>query len=203
MPPLHSRIFIAGFCLLFATGCTSAVTTDSLKATFDSGVAAYDAGHYEQAYKIWTGIDDLDLAAMRNVALMLRKGQGVAKDPKAAEAMYQRAAEAGLPTAQADLGEMLLNGEAGPPNPAAAVPWLAMAAAANHPIAQFELAGLYEKGEVVPHDLNVARRLYKASASHGMKEAQARLDALGPETPPEPLPHTAAPEPAPAPQPVN
>lgn len=202
MPLPHSRIFAAGFCLLFATGCASSVTTDSLKTTFDSGVAAYDAGDYARAYKIWTRIDDLDLAAMRNVALMLRKGQGVAKDPKAAEAMYQRAAEAGLPTAQADLGEMLLNGEAGPPNPAAAVPWLAMAAAANHPIAQYELAGLYEKGEVVPHDLNVARRLYKASASHGMKEAQARLDALGPETPPQPLPQ-ALPEAAPPPKTLN
>jgi TPR repeat protein len=202
MPALQSRIFAAGFCLLFATGCTSSVTTDSLKATFDSGVTAYDAGNYAQAYKIWTGIDDLDLAAMRNVALMLRKGQGVAKNPKAAEAMYQRAAEAGLPTAKADLGEMLLNGEAGPPNPAAAVPWLAMAAAANHPIAQFELAGLYEKGDVVPQDLNVARRLYKASASHGMKEAQDRLDALGPETPPQPLPQ-APPAAAPPPKSLN
>ena len=31
--------------------------------------------------------------------------------------MYQRAAEAGLPTAQADLADMLLKGEAGPPGP--------------------------------------------------------------------------------------
>ena len=47
--------------------------------------------------------------------------------------MYQRAAEAGLPTAQADLADMLLKGEAGPPDPKRALPLLEAAAAANHP----------------------------------------------------------------------
>ena len=74
---------------------------------------------------------------MRNVAMMLRKGQGVAKDPKKAEELYQRAAEAGLPTAQADLADMLLKGEAGPPDPGRALPLLEAAAAANHPVAQY------------------------------------------------------------------
>ena len=64
-------------------------------------------------------IDDDDIAAMRNVAMMLRQGLGTDKDPKGAEDLYQRAAEAGLPTAQADLADMLLKGEAGPPDPAA------------------------------------------------------------------------------------
>src|ERR1700749_4043879 len=47
----------------------------------DSGVAAYDAGNYQQAFKIWWDLRYEDLAAMRNLAMMLRKGQGVAKDP--------------------------------------------------------------------------------------------------------------------------
>ena len=34
---------------------------------------------------------------------------------------------------------------------------------------------------LVPKNLTVARRLYAAAAGHGMKEAQARLDALGPD----------------------
>jgi TPR repeat protein len=161
-------------------GCVSAETSESLKASFDSGVAAYDAGDYPTAFKIWSAIDQDDVAAMRNVAMMLRKGQGTAKDPKAAEAMYERAAEAGLPTAQADLADMLLKGEAGPPDPEAALPLLQAAAAANHPVAQYELAQLYEAGNVVPRDLGVARNLYAAAAGHGMPEAKERLAALGP-----------------------
>ena len=152
---------------------------------FDSGVAAYDAGDYPKAFKIWWDLRYEDLAAMRNLAMMLRRGQGVAKDPKKAEEIYQRAAEAGLPTAQADLADMLLKGEAGPPDLAAALPLLAAAAAANHPVAQFELGELYETGAppFLPKDLEVARRLYSDAAGHGMKEAADRLRVVGPPTP--------------------
>jgi TPR repeat protein len=175
---MHKAFCAAGLILL--TGCVTPQSGAALKSTFDSGVAAYDAGDYTKAYKIWSGIDDVDLAAMRNVAMMLRKGEGVAKNPKKAEDLYETAAEAGLPTAQADLADMLLKGEAGPPNPKAALPLLEAAAAANHPVAQFELARMYETGQdgLVPRDVNMARRLYASAASHGMKEAQARLDQL-------------------------
>lgn len=166
-------------------GCATE-TSASIKNTFDSGVAAYDAHDYAKAYRIWSSIDDEDLAAMRNVAMLRRQGLGTAKDPKGAEEMYQRAADAGLPTAQADLADMLIKGEAGPPDPQRALPLLVSAAAANHPIAQYELAQFYEKGELVPKNLNVARNLYAAAASHGMKEAQDRLAQLGPAAPPSP-----------------
>jgi TPR repeat protein len=173
-------LLIPVLCLLLA-GC-AVENGQQLASTFDTGVAAYDAGDYEKAYRIWSSISDQDLAAMRNLAMMLRTGQGVKKDPAAAEAMYARAAQAGLPTAQADLADMLLRGEAGPPNPKAALPLLAAAAAANHPIAQYELARMYETGQdgLVPQNLETARNLYAAAASHGMKQAADRLQALGP-----------------------
>ena len=163
-------------------GCVSTQTTETLKSTFDAGVAAYDAGDYATAFKLWSSIDDDDVAAMRNVAMLERKGLGTAKDPKAAEEMFARAAEAGLPTAQADLADMLLKGEAGPPDPLHALPLLQTAAAANHPVAQYELAQLYEAGTVVPKDMKMARKLYAAAASHGMPEAAQRLKELGPDT---------------------
>jgi TPR repeat protein len=149
---------------------------------FDAGVAAYDAGNYEQAFKVWWDLRFEDVAAMRNLGMMLRKGQGTAKDPRQAEEIYQRAAEAGLPTAQADLADMLLKGEAGPPNLDRALPLLQAAAAANHPVAQFELGQLYETGAppLVLQNLEVARQLYAAAATHGMKEAAARAAFLGP-----------------------
>lgn len=165
---------------LATTGCASDTTGSSLKNDFDAGVAAYDAGDYAKAYKIWSAIDDDDIAAMRNVAMMRRQGLGTAKDPKGAEDMYLRAAEAGLPTAQADLADMLIRGEAGEPDFKRALPLLEAAASANHPLAQYELAQFYEVGQQVPRNMAVARELYAAAASHGMKEAQARLDQLGP-----------------------
>ena len=176
-------------------GCASAQSGKELAATFDSGVAAYDAGDYQKAFKIWSSIQDEDLAAMRNVAMMLRKGQGTAKDPGKAEEIYEVAAEAGLPTAQADLADMYLKGELGPPNLERALPLLQAAAAANHPVAQFQLGQFYETGAppLVPQDLETARQLYASAASHGMKDAAARSAFLG-----APAAKPAATTPAPA-----
>ena len=51
---------------LAAGGCATATTGESLRATFDAGVAAYDKGDYATAYKLWTSIDDEDIAAINN-----------------------------------------------------------------------------------------------------------------------------------------
>jgi TPR repeat protein len=162
--------------------CVSFANADNLegptKPTFVKGLAAYDAGNYEDAYAIFSSIEDQDLAAMRNVAFMRRRGQGTKRDPKGAEEMYERAAKAGLPTAQADLGEMLMNGEAGKPDPASAAVWLALASAAHHPLAEFELGELYEAGSGIGQNLRQARTLYVDAAARGVPGAKERLASL-------------------------
>jgi TPR repeat protein len=173
------RVPTAAICLCT---CVSFATAENLegptKQTFEKGLAAYDAGNYEEAYGIFSSIDDEDVAAMRNVAYMRRHGQGTKRDAKGAEDLYQRAAEAGLPTAQADLGEMLMNGEAGKPNPAAAAVWLALASAAHHPVAEFELGELYETGSGIGQDFAQARKLYVDAAARGVPGARERLASL-------------------------
>jgi len=174
-------LLVIVFCALLAGGA-QARTSAEIAATFNAGITAYDAGDYEKAFKTWWELRYEDLAAMRNLAMMLRKGQGVPKDPQKAEELYLRAAEAGLPTAQADLADMYLKGELGSPDLARALPLLQAAAAANHPVAQYQLGQFYETGAppLVPQNLEVARRLYAAAASHGMPEAAARAAFLGP-----------------------
>lgn len=156
---------------------------------FSEGAADYDRGDYTHAYQIfaWLAEHD-DIAAMRNVALMKRKGQGTARDPQGALEYLKEAADAGLPTAQADLGEMLLEGEAGPPDPQSALPWLEAAAAQHHPRAQFLLAEIYERGQAVPRDLAKAEELYAAAAARGVPQAATRLELLksGAVSPPKP-----------------
>lgn len=178
MKPLRIALIL---CLVaaFASGCTTVHDTEELKAIFDQGLAAYDAGNFEEAFRIFQSIDEEDVAAMRNEGLMLRTGKGCAKDPAAAEDMLARAAEAGLPTAQYDLAEMLLNGEAGPPDPRAALPLLTSAAAAHHPIAEYRLGVFYEGGTLVDKNLDLARKLYADAAERGVPEAKERLAKLG------------------------
>ena len=114
---------------LAASGCATE-TGESIKSTFDTGVAAYDARDYATAYKIWSSIDDDDLAAMRNVAMMRRQGLGTPKDPRGAEDMYRaRRRELGCLssrwwTPRQSLASMLVKGEAGPPDPQRALPLL-------------------------------------------------------------------------------
>ncbi len=190
-----SRWRSAAAAILFAGLATAGCASDEADpAAFDEGVKAYDAGDLEKAYEIFRDLADNDVAAMRNVALMLRKGEGVEKNPEGARKWMLRAAEAGLPTAQADLGEMLMNGEGGPADPAAALPWIQLAADANHPIAQFQLGEIYEAGQIVPRDLDKARKYYAAAADRGVTAARDRLAALN--GTPEPGTPVSAPPPA-------
>ena len=146
---------------------------------FDQAAADYDAGNYEQAYTEFLDLaDDNDIAAMRNVALMKRKGLGTDKDPEGARDYLERAAQGGLATAQYDLGQMLLDGEGGDSDPKAAIPWLAMAAAAHHPLAAYRLGMLFEEGKVVPQDLAKAEELYAEAAGRGVQDAATRLSAM-------------------------
>ena len=185
--PLFTAVFCA--CLAIA-GAAEARTSAEIAAVFSSGVTAYDAGDYDKAFKIWWDLRYEDLAAMRNLGMMLRKGQGTPKDPQKAEEIYLRATEVGMPTAEADLADMYLKGELGPPDLERALPLLVRAAAANHPGAQYQLGEFYETGAppLVPQDLEIARQLYAAAARSGLPEAVARSQFLGP---PTALPATA------------
>jgi len=165
---------------------------DPTKDTFNHGVALYDAGKYEEAYKVFHSIEDENVSAMHNVAWMRRKGQGTKKDLEGAAEMYKRAAMAGDPLSQADLGEMLFKGEVEGATPKAAAQWLTLAAAAHHPVAEFELGELYEAGRGVAQDLAIARELYEDAASRGVPGAKERLAALPP-APPQ-TPNTTPPE---------
>lgn len=162
-----------------AMGRAAALTGPELTAEFDRGLKAYDAGQYQTAFQIWWGIRDQDLAAMRNVALMLRKGEGVAKNPRRAEEILVTAVHARMPNAEVDLAEMYLNGETGAPEPRRAVPLLQEASDAGHPLGQYLLAQLYESGNGVPKDTAKATELYIAAARGGLHEAKERLASLG------------------------
>ena len=118
---------------------------------------------------------------MRNVAHDAAQGPGHGQGPQKGRRDYLRAAEAGLPTAQADLADMYLKGEAGPPDLARALPLLEAAAAANHPVAQYQLGQMYETGAPAwcRRISKPPRQLYAAAASHGMQEASARRPIWG------------------------
>lgn len=160
-------------------GCATNIVAEKA-SRFDQGVAAYDSGDYQTAYRIWDELArDNDLAAMRNVAQLLRQGKGVEKNPKRAFKLYQDAAEKGLVTAMANVGDMYLAGEGVEKNAEAAAAWYARAATAGLSLAQWKLADMYDAGNGVQKDPARARALLERAARNGYAPAQARLKSMG------------------------
>tara|TARA_B110000014_G_C19986057_1_gene510628 strand:- start:271 stop:780 length:510 start_codon:yes stop_codon:yes gene_type:complete len=80
-------------------------------ADFNKGVAAVQSGDFATALREWTPLAKQgDADAQFSLGVMYEKGEGVAKDNKAAVKWYTLAAEQGLADAQFNLGVMYANG---------------------------------------------------------------------------------------------
>ena len=91
---------------------------------FREGVAAYDKGDFATAFNIWLPLaQQADLAAMRNVALLLREGKGTKRDPVRALWFYEEAGSKGFALAQVNAAFMHLEGDGVPKNLEAAAFW--------------------------------------------------------------------------------
>jgi TPR repeat protein len=88
----------------------------------------------------------------------------LAKDYAGAARLFERAAAAGNPMAELQLGYQNEFGEGMPQNFNEAARWYAAAAEHGNAIAQRNLGSLYENGKGVPEDWVQAARWYRASA---------------------------------------
>ena len=148
---------------------------------FNAGVAAYDAGDYETAFQTWLPMaQGGDLAAMRNVAHLLRLGLGTDKDADRAAFFYRRAARRGLAGAQANLGLMLLKGDGIDQNKTEAAKWFMAATRRGHMLSAFELGKMLETGDGVGQSYEAAYALYKRAAEAGHEPARQRMALIAP-----------------------
>jgi hypothetical protein len=151
---------------------------------FNEGVAAYDAGNYKRAFDIWLPLAQRDdLAAMRNVALLLRQGKGVERDPERALYFYERAGRAGFVASQVNSAFMYLDGDGIPQDYKKASFWFHAAAMAGVPVARYNLGVMYERGLGVEEDPARALAWYTLAARAGHAQALDRLTALVPHLP--------------------
>lgn len=164
---------------------------------FKEGVTAYDKGDFTKAFEIWLPLaQQADLAAMRNVALLLRTGKGVKRDPVRALWFYEEAGSKGFALAQVNAAFMHLEGGGVPKNLEAAAFWFHEAARAGSPIAQYNLAVMYERGSGVEKDMAKALGWYALAARSGSRLAIARLETLAPALAGPPAPERAPQSPA-------
>lgn len=114
---------------------------NSLSASFEEGLAAYEGGDYIDAFDNWIPLAKQgEAAAQRNIAHLYAAGKGVRRNLKQAELWYLKAANRGYSDAQYDLGILYLNGAPGIfADKSKAEYWLSRAAESDHALAKAEL----------------------------------------------------------------
>lgn len=146
---------------------------------FAAAVKAYEAGKYEEAFALWMPMAQQgDLAAMRNIGHMLRRGLGTEADPERALYFYRRAASRGLAGAQANLGMMLLEEPGDDEAAREAAKWFYRAAQGGHVRSMYQLGLLLEQGRGVKQSDEAAAKLYLLAARAGFDPAARRLAAI-------------------------
>jgi TPR repeat protein len=148
----------------------------SPRSHFERGVEAYEAGHFEEAVRLFR------LAAARgharaqfNLAVCFENGKGVEQDFEQAVEFYRFSAAQGHAEAQCNLGVCFKHGEGVEQDLEQAVAFYRLAAAKGHALAQCNLAACFELGEGVEQDLEQAVALYRLAAAKGDAGAQFNL----------------------------
>jgi hypothetical protein len=106
------------------------MTTGVMAGPYEDGVAAYDRQDFATALKLWLPLAEQgNSAAQFNVAVLLEKGLGVARDVATAARWYRMAAEQGDPEAQYDIAVLYETGSGVPKDAEAARKWFGAAIA--------------------------------------------------------------------------
>jgi len=107
-----------------------AVAAPVTRADFAEGLAAFDAGDYQDALEAWRQLAEAgDPEAQIALAGLYRGGLGLPADLAAAARWYRRAAEQGEAVAQLNLGDLYSRGVGVPRDLVRAHLWLSLAAA--------------------------------------------------------------------------
>ncbi len=153
-------------------------------AALDDGNAAFDAGHYAAAFRLWSAAaKEGSATAAFDIGLLYDLGDGVPESADTAFQFYRKAGEAGLASGQFNVGVMYDSGRGVARNEAEAALWYARAAAQGHTRAAFNLGQLYETGEGVPRNRDVAVAWYQVAAKD-IPIAAAKAQALSQENAP-------------------
>jgi len=87
-------------------------TTPVVAGDYEDGMAAYHAGDYQKALRLWKPFAKQgDVDAQYNLGDMYAKGKGVPEDVAKAVHWYTKAAKQGYAEAQYQLGVSYYNGE--------------------------------------------------------------------------------------------
>ena len=155
-------------------------------ADFAAGVAAFQNGDYEAAYREWRPLAEQgDTAAQHNLGTLYNNGLGLDVDMAEAANWYRRAAQGGNANAQTKMGIFLARGWGLAQDYGLAAGWFREAAEQQHAQAQYNLGILYAMGAGVDQDRVQALMWLNLAHQAGVEQAARPRDLLIGQMPPE------------------
>jgi len=146
--PKSGQLVTAAMLLIAALTISAQAQGASKNASFDAvtslkAYAAYKAGNYLEAKRIWQGLAEKgNTTAMINLANMFQQGQGVTENQRHALSYVEEAAQLGDKRAQYELGTAYESGITLNRNIEQAAYWLKKSAENGSPDGQFAYAVL-------------------------------------------------------------
>ena len=149
-------------------------------AHYKNGIAAFEAGDFEQAYVVWKPLAENGYAVAQYSLgkLFDRGGDPIEQNPFMAALWYRQAAAQGVAAARNNLAIMYAQGRGVPANAGRAVELWHQAALQDHPMAQFNLGLSYFNGDGVAADPEVAVQWFIKAAESGVVGAQYAMGQI-------------------------
>jgi len=170
------RALLAGFLVLIGLLPVGGLSA----ATLDEGLSAYRAKDYSVAFDVFDTLSRQgDTRATFYLSLLYTKGLGVVENPGYGVQLLRRAAEAGDPLAQYNLGNRYMREGTEEFAPEQAAAWWKKAADQGLVPAQHNLGSLYALGTGVKRDLKQARHWYAKAAANGSERSAEALQEIG------------------------
>ncbi len=164
---LVKRLAVAGALVLGVSG--------PVVAGVDEGVAAFERGDYETAYKEMLRLAQAGNArAQFNLGVMYYNGVGVPQDYAEAAKWYKKAAEQGRSKAQNNLGHMYASGQGVPQDYIRAYLWWNLAAAQGDQHAAYNRDIMAK--DMTPADISKAKQMAREWKP---KPSQPRATSVG------------------------
>lgn len=149
-----------------------------LARLYERGAPGLDPDEAEAASWLARAAERGDRVAMYDLARRHLRGAGVARDPKAALALFQGAADGGEERAFRYLGELLADPAMPGANAQEAAYWLERAAGTGDGKAMFQLAELHEKSPLVEPDFERALVWYALASLYGYERGAERVERV-------------------------
>ena len=182
-PPDDSIVVIKRNKLIWLlVGCwLAAAIVPVAQADLATGIAAYEQGDYDTAFKEFKTLAEQGNAdGQYKLGVMYSNGDGVPHDAKKAEKWIRNAAEHGSAAAQNHLGVMYHHGEGARVRQdyKEAASWYRKAAEQGNALGQYNLGEMYSYGRGVPQHYILAHMWLNLAAAQGNERARKERDIV-------------------------